>query len=83
MQYLVLHDWSIFQLNLTTFAEVQAKITKKQPRMILSAGMQTYENERLRNYESHINDTYLFYVPSQHLSFTTNIGCQSNTVGWP
>ena len=45
MQYLVLHDWSIFQSNLTTFAEVLAKITKKQPRMILSAGMQTYENE--------------------------------------
>ena len=50
MHYVALHYWSKFQTNLTTYQYVR-KTTQKQPKIVLSAGMKTFEISRLENYK--------------------------------
>ena len=43
------------------------KTTQKQPKIVLSAGMRTFEISKLENYKSDINETWPRYVPPEHL----------------
>ena len=49
MHYVTLNHWSKFQTNLTTFHGVTSKKTaQKQPKIIPSAGMKTFEISKLQ-----------------------------------
>ena len=41
--------------------------TQKQPKIVLSAGMKTFEISKLENYKSDINETWSRYVSPEHL----------------
>ena len=43
------------------------KIAQKQPKIVLSAGMKTFDISKLVNYKSDINETCPRYVPPEHL----------------
>ena len=43
------------------------KTTQKQPKIVLSAGMKTFEISKLENYKSDINETWHRYVPAEYL----------------
>ena len=44
MHYVALHHWLKFQMNLTTFRWVTSKKPdQRQPKIVLSAGMKTFE----------------------------------------
>ena len=43
------------------------KTAQKQPKIVLSAGMKTFEISKLENYKSDINETWPRYVSSEHL----------------
>ena len=43
------------------------KTAQKQPRIVLSAGMKTFEISKLENYKSDINETWPRYVSPEHL----------------
>ena len=43
---------------------------QKQPKIVLSAGMETFEISKLENYKSDINETWPRYVSPEHLSYT-------------
>ena len=59
MHYVALHHWSKFKMNLTTFRWVRSKkpTRKKQPKIVLSAGMKTFEISKLVNCKSDVNET--------------------------
>ena len=46
------------------------KTVQKQPKIVLSAGMKTFEISKLENYKSDINETWPRYVSPEHLSYT-------------
>ena len=50
MYYNALNHWSKFQTNVTTFQWVTSKNRQKQPKIVLSAGMETFEITKLENY---------------------------------
>ena len=66
MHYLACHHWSRFQTKLATFWGVLAKKpTQKQPKMTVPAGCtKTFENLKLKNYRSDINETCSICVPT-------------------
>ena len=41
--------------------------TQKQPKIVLSAGMKTFEISKLENYKSDINKTWPRYISPEHL----------------
>ena len=43
------------------------KTAQKQPKIVLSAGMKTFEISKLKNYKSGINETWPRYVLLEHL----------------
>ena len=43
------------------------KTAQKQPKIVLFAGMKTFENSKLENYKSDINETWPRYVSPEHL----------------
>ena len=43
------------------------KTNQKKHRIVLSAGMKTFEILKLKNYKSDINETWPRYVPPEHL----------------
>ena len=43
------------------------KTTQKQPKIVLSVGMKTFEILKLENYNSNINETCPRYVTPEHL----------------
>ena len=43
------------------------KTVQKQPKIVPSAGMKTFEISKLENYKSDINETWPRYVPAEHL----------------
>ena len=43
------------------------KTARKQPKIVLSAGMKTFEISKLENYKSDINETWPRYVSPEHL----------------
>ena len=43
------------------------KTAQKQPKIVLSAGMKTFEISKLKNYKSDINETWSRYVSPEHL----------------
>ena len=43
------------------------KTAQKQPKIVLSAGMKTFETSKLENYKSDINETWPLYVSPEHL----------------
>ena len=43
------------------------KTTQKQPKIVLSAGMKTFEISKLKNYKSNNNETWHRYVSPEHL----------------
>ena len=43
------------------------KTAQKQPKIILSADMKTFEISKLENYKSNINETWPRYVSPEHL----------------
>ena len=43
------------------------KTTQKQPKIVLPAGMKTFEISKLKNYKSDINKTWPRYVSPEHL----------------
>ena len=68
MHYVALHHWSKFQMNLTTFWWVTSKKTdQEQPKIVLSAGMKTFEISKLVNCKSDINETCPRYALPEHL----------------
>ena len=46
------------------------KTAQKQPKIVLSAGMKTFEISKLENYKSDINETWPRYISPEHLSYT-------------
>ena len=50
MYYNALNHWSKFQTNVTTFQWVTSKNRQKLPKIVLSAGMETFEITKLENY---------------------------------
>ena len=47
------------------------KTAQKQPKIVLSAGMETFEISKLENYKlSDINETSPIFVPPEHLQHT-------------
>ena len=42
------------------------KITQKQPEIVPSASMKTFEISKLENYKSDINETWTRYVPAEY-----------------
>ena len=46
------------------------KTAQKQPKIVLSAGMETFETSKLENCKLDINETWLRYVSSEHLEYT-------------
>ena len=46
------------------------KTAQKQPKIVLSAGMKTFEISKLENYKSDINETWPRYVSPEHLSYS-------------
>ena len=46
------------------------KTDQKQPKIVLSAGMKTFQISKLENYKSDINETWPRYVSPEHLSYT-------------
>ena len=46
------------------------KTSQKQPKIVLSAGMKTFEISKLKNYKSDINETWPRYISPEHLSYT-------------
>ena len=68
MHYNALHHWSNFQTKLTTFQWVTSKKTaQKQPKIVLSADMKTFEISELENSKSDMNETWPRYVSPEHL----------------
>ena len=43
------------------------KTAQKQPKIVPSAGMKTFEISKLENYKSDINETWPRYVPAEYL----------------
>ena len=43
------------------------KTAEKQPKIVLSAGMKTFEILKLKNYKSDINETWPRYASPEHL----------------
>ena len=43
------------------------KTAQKQPKIVLSSRMKTFENSKLEKYISDINETWLRYVLPEHL----------------
>ena len=43
------------------------KTTQKQPKIVLSAGIKTFEISKLENYKSGVNETWPRYVSPKHL----------------
>ena len=43
------------------------KTGQKQPKIVLSAGMKTFEISKIKNYRSDINETWPRYVSTEHL----------------
>ena len=43
------------------------KTAQKQPKIVISAGMKTFEISKLRNYKSDINEACPRYAPPEHL----------------
>ena len=43
------------------------KTAQKQPKIVLSANMKTFEIWKLENYKSDVNETWLRYVSPEHL----------------
>ena len=52
------------------------KTAQKQPKIVLSNGMKTFEISKLDNYKSDLNETWPRYVSPEHLSCTKICGCQ-------
>ena len=52
------------------FSGYVQKTAQKQPKIVLSAGMKTFEISKLENYKSDINETWPRYVSPEHLSYT-------------
>ena len=46
------------------------KTAQKQPKIVLSAGMETFETSKLENCKLDINETWPRYVSSEHLEYT-------------
>ena len=46
------------------------KTAQKQPKIVLSADMKTFEISKLENYKLDINETWPRYVSPHHLSYT-------------
>ena len=46
------------------------KTAQKQPKIVLSAGMKTFEISKLENYKSDINETWPRYISPEHLLYT-------------
>ena len=46
------------------------KTTQKQPKIVLSASIKTFEISKLENYISDINETWPRYASPKHLSYT-------------
>ena len=51
MDYIALHHWSKFKMNLTTFQWVTSKKPPRSSLKLLSAGMKTFEISKLKNYK--------------------------------
>ena len=43
------------------------KTAQKQPKIVPSAGMKTFEISKLENYKSDVNETWPRYVPAEYL----------------
>ena len=43
------------------------KTAQKQPKILSSAGMKTFEISKMENYKSDINETWPSYVPAEYL----------------
>ena len=52
------------------------KTAQKQPKLVISAGMKTFEISKLENYILDINETWPRYVSPEHLYYTKTCGCQ-------
>ena len=67
MHYVASRHWPKFQTNVSTFQYVTSKkITQKQPEIVPSASMKTFEISKLENYKSDINETWPRYVPAEY-----------------
>ena len=64
MHHLACNPWSKFQIKLTTLlGRSDEKTTQKQPKMTVSAGTNTFENLKLKNYRSDIDESCPLRVP--------------------
>ena len=50
------------------------KTAQKQPKIVPSAGMKTFEISKLENYKSDVNETWPRYVPAEYLWYNKNEG---------
>ena len=70
MHYNALRHWSKFHTSLTTFQWVTSKKSPRSTKIVLYAGMKTFEISKLQNYKSYINETWRRYVSPEHLQYT-------------
>ena len=45
------------------------KTAQKQPKIVFSAGMKTFEISKLENYKSNISETWPRYISPEHFSY--------------